>query len=213
MNARPGQTEQEIADKIRTGCIAKGISPDCVLVGSDERILNYRHPVPTSKKIEKSLMVVLGGEKYGLNISMTRMVYFVPVPEEIKGRMQKTQKIFAAMQNLMKDGMGYQAYFRKVQELYAKEGCPEEWKMHHQGGPTGYGCREFTVTPETKGVIKKNQAYAWNPTIAGTKCKDTTFLADNGVEIFTRTKAWPCTVIETEYGSCSVADILYIKNE
>ena len=77
--------------------------------------------------------------------------------------------------------------------------------MHHQGGPTGYGCREFTVTPETKGVIKKNQAYAWNPTIAGTKCEDTTFLADNGVEIFTRTKAWPCTVIETEYGSCSVA--------
>ena len=140
MNARPGQTEQEIADKIRTGCIARGISPDCVLVGSDERILNYRHPVPTSKKIEKSLMVVLGG-------------------------------------------------------------------------PTGYGCREFTVTPETKGVIKKNQAYAWNPTIAGTKCEDTTFLADNGVEIFTRTKAWPCTVIETEYGSCSVADILYIKNE
>lgn len=37
MNARPGQTEQEIADKIRTGCIARGISPDCVLVGSDER--------------------------------------------------------------------------------------------------------------------------------------------------------------------------------
>ena len=59
-------------------------------------------------------MVVLGGEKYGLNVSMTRMVYFVPVPEEIKGRMQKTQKIFAAMQNLMKDGMSYQAYFRKV---------------------------------------------------------------------------------------------------
>jgi len=26
----------------------------------------------------------------------------------------------------MKDGMSYQAYFRKVQELYAKEGCPEE---------------------------------------------------------------------------------------
>lgn len=144
---------------------------------------------------------------------MTRMVYFVPVPEEIKGRMQKTQKIFAAMQNLMKDGMSYQAYFRKAQELYAKEGCSKGWKMHHQGGPTGYGCREFTVTPETKGVIKKNQAYAWNPTIAGTKCEDTTFLADNGVEIFTRTKAWPCTVIETEYGSCSVADILYIKNE
>ena len=56
---------------------------------------------------------------------------------------------------VMKDGMSYQAYFRKAQELYAKEGCSKEWKMHHQGGPTGYGCREFTVTPETKGVIKE----------------------------------------------------------
>lgn len=170
MNARPGQTEQEIADKIRTGCIANGIS-------------------------------------------MTRMVYFVPVPEEIKGRMQKTQKIFAAMQNLMKDGMSYQTYFRKIQELYAKEGCPEEWKMHHQGGPTGYGCREFVVTPVIGGRIRNNQAYAWNPTIVGTKCEETTFLTDNGVEIFTRTKVWPCSMIETKYGSCSVADILYIKNE
>ncbi len=70
----------------------KGNQSDCVLVGSDERILNYRHPVPTTKKIEKSLMVVLGGEKYGLNISMTRMVYFVPVPEEIKGRMQRRRR-------------------------------------------------------------------------------------------------------------------------
>ena len=52
---------------------------------------------------------------------MTRMVYFVPVPEEIKGRMQKTQKIFAAMQNLMKDGMGYQAYFRKAQNYMQKK--------------------------------------------------------------------------------------------
>ena len=170
MNARPGQTEQEIADKIRTGCIANGIS-------------------------------------------MTRMVYFVPVPEEIKGRMQKTQKIFAAMQNLMKEGMSYQTYFRKIQELYAKEGCPEEWKMHHQGGPTGYGCREFVVTPVIGGRIRNNQAYAWNPTIVGTKCEETTFLTDNGVEIFTRTKVWPCSMIETKYGSCSVADILYIKNE
>lgn len=208
MHAEPGQTEQEIAAQIRTGCIAKGISPDCVLVGSDERILNYRHPVPTDKRIEKSLMVVLGGEKYGLNISMTRMVYFAPVPEVIMGRMQKTQRIFASMQNLMKDGMSYREYFQKVQGLYAEEGCPEEWKMHHQGGPTGYGCREFVVTPDTEGMIRNNQAYAWNPTVAGTKCEETTFLTDNGIEIFTRTKEWPCSVIGIGYGRCSVADIL-----
>ena len=40
MEARPGQTEKEVAALLKTRCVEKGISPDCVLVGSDERILN-----------------------------------------------------------------------------------------------------------------------------------------------------------------------------
>ena len=61
------------------------------------------------------------------------------------------------------------------------------------------------------GLDKKlhvGQAYAWNPTIQGTKCEETTYLTDENVEIFTRTKEWPCTVVETPYGALDVADIL-----
>lgn len=206
--ARPGQTEEEIARKLKSRCIENGISPDCVLAGADERILDYRHPMPTDKKIEKSLMLVLGGEKYGLYISMTRIVYFDEVPEEIRERYKKTQYVFACMQQMMREGMTYQEYFGKVQELYAQADYEGEWKMHHQGGPTGYGCREFVALPGLKKVIHRGQAYAWNPTIQGTKCEETTLFTENGIEIFTRTKEWPCTMIETPYGSLSVADIL-----
>lgn len=209
--ARPGQTENEVAAMLKCRCIANGISPDCVLVGSDERILKYRHPVPTDKKIEKSLMVVLGGEKYGLNISMTRIVSYGEPDKEIVERMKKTQYVFAAMQKIMRDGMPYSEYFKKVQELYTKVGWPEEWKMHHQGGPTGYGCREFVVTPDTEGVLLEGQAYAWNPTIEGTKCEETTYLCGDQIEIFTRTNDWPCSHVETEYGSLDVADILVLS--
>ena len=210
-DARPGQTENEVAAMLKCRCIEKGVGPDCVLVGSDDRILKYRHPVPTDKKIEKSLMVVLGGEKYGLNISMTRIVSYGKPDKEIAARMKKTQYIFASMQNMMEDGMAYSEYFRKVQKLYDEAGWPDEWKMHHQGGPTGYGCREFVVTPDTKGALREGQAYAWNPTILGTKCEETTYLKDGRVEILTRTKDWPCTVVETEYGSLDVADILIVS--
>lgn len=212
-DARPGQTENEVASMLKCRCIANGISPDCVLVGSDERILKYRHPVPSDKKIEKVLMVVLGGEKYGLNISMTRMVSYGEPGKEILERMKKTQYIFAAMQKMMRDGMRYADYFQKVRELYAEAGWPEEWKMHHQGGPTGYGCREFVVTPDTEGVLRDGQAYAWNPTIEGTKCEETTYLRDGQIEILTRTGDWPCSDIETEYGSLGVADILVIHGQ
>ena len=39
-------------------------------------------------------MVVLGGEKYGLNISMTRIVSYGKPDKEIAARMKKTQYIF-----------------------------------------------------------------------------------------------------------------------
>lgn len=207
-DARPGQTEQEIAAALQCKCIENGVSPDCVLVGADERILDYRHPMPTGKKIKNSLLVVLGGEKYGLYISMTRIVYFTPVPEEIRARYGKTQYIFACMQGMMKEGLPYGEYFEEVKKLYAQAGYDGEWKMHHQGGPTGYGCREYVMTPGLDRCIHTGQAYAWNPTGQGTKCEETTYLDADGVEIFTRTAGWPSTEVETPYGKVSVADIL-----
>lgn len=206
--ARPGDTEEETACKLKCRCLQNGLSPDCVLVGADERILTYRHPMPTDKRIKKSLMVVLGAEKYGLNISITRMVYFTPVPEEIRKRYEKTRYIFACMQLMMKDGRTYGDYFEEIEKLYQKAGYEGEWKMHHQGGPTGYGCREYVILPGMDKRIRTGQAYAWNPTIQGTKCEETTYLGEHGVETFTRTKDWPCTKAETPYGVFEVADIL-----
>lgn len=206
--AVPGDTEEEVALRLKCRCLQEGISPDCVLVGADERILDYRHPMPTDKKIEKSLMVVLGGEKYGLNISITRMVSFAPVPEEIRCRYEKTRYIFACMQTMMRDGETYGEYFARVQRLYREAGYEEEWKMHHQGGPTGYGCREYVALPGMKKRIRTGQAYAWNPTIQGTKCEETTYLSERGSEVFTRTEDWPRTKVETPYGTFETADIL-----
>lgn len=207
---RVGQTEREVAATLKAECLKREINPDCVLVGADERILNYRHPMATDKKIERSVMVVLGGEKKGLNISMTRMVYFDEIPEEIRERYTKTQYIFACMQLMMRDEMTYQEYFEKIKQLYASEGYPEEWKKHHQGGPTGYACREYVATPGDKRTLKAGQAYAWNPTIQGTKCEETTYFDGTDVEILTKTENWPRKNVKTIYGNISVAEILRI---
>jgi Xaa-Pro dipeptidase len=206
--AKPGQSENEIANRLRIQCIEKGISPDCVLIGADERILDYRHPMPTDKRIQKTLMCVLGGEKEGFNISLTRMVYFTPIPKELQEKYEKLQYIFASMQMLMKEGMTYSEYFEKIVKLYEEVGYQEEWKLHHQGGPTGYGCRELVVKPTTKDCIHTGQAYAWNPTITGTKCEETTFLGKDGLLTLTRTEAWPRRIITTPYGNFEAADIL-----
>jgi Xaa-Pro dipeptidase len=207
-NAKPGETEQMIAARLKARCIEKGISPDCVLVGADSRIIDYRHPMPTDKTIEKSLMVVLGGEKQGLNVSMTRMVYFTKIPQDIEERYEKTQYIFACMQTMMKEGISYQEYMEDLIKLYEDAGWGDEWKQHHQGGPTGYQCREWILRPELDAKMHNNQAYAWNPTIKGTKCEETTILEEQGIITLTRTQDWPCTAIQTPWGTYKTANIL-----
>lgn len=206
--AVPGDTETEIARRVCRQATALGINPDCVLVGSDERIAAYRHPMPTDKPIEKSLMVVLGGELRGLFISMTRIVYFGEVPDQLLEKHRKNQEIFAKMQLAMRDGLTYRDYFGMVQQYYRQAGYPDDWQLHHQGGPTGYACREFVVAPQTPGKLRAGQAYAWNPTLTGTKCEETTILGGDGVEILTRTQSWPVRMVETSMGELDVADIL-----
>lgn len=203
-----GDTEEEIAARVKCRCIQEGISPDCVLVGADERILDYRHPMPTKKQVRKALMVTLGGERQGLNISITRFVYFDGIPEEIRERYERTQYVFACMQLMMREGMTYGHYFEKVKELYREVSYDGEWKLHHQGGPTGYACREFTPAEGNREIIHEEQAYAWNPTIAGTKCEETTYLTSQGIQIFTDSGNWTRKEITTPYGCLNVAEIL-----
>ncbi len=207
MSSKVGESEISIANRIKAECFSKNISPDCVLVGSDERIVKYRHPMPTNKQISQSLMLVLGGQRNGLNVSLTRMMYFKSIPIEIQERMHATQYIFAMSQLLMKDNRPYSDYFEELKKAYAEVNYADEWKMHHQGGPTGYGCREFIINSGTEKMIKNNQAYAWNPTVCGTKCEETSLLIDNKADIITKTTNWPRKVIETPLGNIDVASI------
>jgi len=208
MEICPGWTENRAARLLQSKCVQAGISPDCVLAGSDERIDKYRHPMPTGNTINERFMLVLGGEQNGLNISLTRMVYFGDVPAEIRNKYECIQKIFAEMQEMTLEGTSYRDFFRNLQGLYAKAGYPGEWNRHHQGGPTGYACREKIITPDTQGKISVHQAFAWNPSITGAKCEETTLLTQDGIRILTRTDNWPVKEFQTKNGIITVADIL-----
>lgn len=205
-----GLSENEIAIRLKTSCLEKGINTHCVLVGSDDRIMKYRHPMPTDNIASECLMVVLGAERKGLYISLTRMIYYKPVPDIIKKKYEKVQYVFSLMQTMMKEGVSYSEHFDRIKEAYCDVGYEEEWKLHHQGGPTGYACREFIVKPYEKRFIKNMQAYAWNPSITGTKCEDTTLLSDDNVIVLTQTQTWPRSIVTTQYGTCSVPDILVV---
>lgn len=196
-NLKEGKTELEIAGKISYRLWKKNIFPVVLLIASDERIKKYRHPVAKNKKIKNNLMIVVCGRREGLIVSLTRIVSFGKIDEELKKKHLSCCKIDACFILNSILGNKVSGVFKKAIEIYEKEGYKDEWKLHHQGGPTGYLTRYYKANFNSNEKIEEKWAFAWNPSITGTKSEDTIITTENLPLIITEDKNWP--LIEIEY--------------
>jgi len=208
---RPGQSEFEVAAVISGKLIAAGILPQVVLIAADERVGQFRHPIPTAKKINKYCMVVICGQRHGLVVSMTRLVAFDKISEDLASRHQAVAEVDAAVIAATAPGKTAGEMFTVLQRAYAANGFPEEWRLHHQGGATGYVGRDWKpAKADDPTVILENQAFAWNPSITGTKSEDTIIATPGGPEIISSTPGLPTITLQTEIGEIKRADILVV---
>ena len=198
----PGMTEHEIAAVLDGQLRSRGIVPVVTLIAADERIERYRHPIPTDKKLDRCAMLVTGARKWGLALSATRMVHFGPIPAELRRKHNAVARVDATFIAGTKPGARMGNIFDQAVAAYRDTGFAEEWRLHHQGGPTGYKSREFRVSSSTDALVAANQAFAWNPSITGTKTEDTIIAKPSGSHIISQSEGWP--LIETEIGVTSV---------
>src|SRR5690348_7660291 len=82
----PGITERAIAGMLDGASRARGGVAVVTLVGSDERIAAYRHPLPTGKVVERYVMLVLCLRWHGLVAATTRLVHFGSLPDNLEAR-------------------------------------------------------------------------------------------------------------------------------
>ena len=188
-----GMTEEEIAGMAFATLQTRSVKATVMLVAADERIMKIRHPIPTPAKVRNSVMIVLCARRWGLICSVTRLVQFGKPDPELKRKHEAVAYIDATFINATRHGASMVEVFGKAQAAYAERGFPNEWRHHHQGGPTGYLEREFTVNPETprEYKVETNMGFAWNPSIAGTKSEDTILVTAKGPEVLTGTPGWP----------------------
>lgn len=194
----PGATEHQIAGLLAREALSRGVQPIVDLVAVDERIFHIRHPLPTGKHLQAYAMLVLCGRMWGLVCSITRLVHFGRLPEDLRRKAERVAQVDAQFLAATQPGRRLNDILAKGIEAYRAVGFADEWQLHHQGGLAGYAPREIIATPASKDEVLSGQAYAWNPSISGVKSEDTILVGEEGNEILTAIPDWPTIAVNVD---------------
>lgn len=188
---QPGQSEYEIAALLWERTQRRGIQAVVNLVAVDERIHSYRHPVPTAKVLQRHAMLVLCGRRDGLVSSLTRLVHFGPVPEDIRLRQRAVAAVDASMIAASHPGVTTGEVLARAVRAYAEAGFDGAWREHHQGGVVAYEPREYLALPDSGDLLHAGICCAWNPSLPGAKSEDTILVEEQGPRVLTEIPGWP----------------------
>jgi antitoxin VapB len=194
----PGEPDTAIAARIAGAVEEAGGDAPVLLVGGDDRLQRFRHPVANGARPRRIVMAVLVARRSGLHVALTRYAA-TGVDEMLGGRLDACRRIHRAVLEAGTPGRTFGDALTALDAAYAAEGARGAWREHYQGGPIGYGQREFEISPAQtaspwwRHPIEAGVALAWNPSLAGgAKDEDTYLLGPDGVlEPVTTSAAWP----------------------
>ena len=204
MKTKRGEKESAVVGRLCKELWKDRIDPVTLMSAADNRVSQFRHPIPTEKKIENYLMVSVNARKWGLIVSLTRFIHFGKLPGELRKKYEANVFIDCTMMAHTRPGIPATEVLQTGIGAYQEKGYPEEWKFHNQGGSIGYTGRDYRVNSKTPDIIQENQAFTWNPSITGTKSEDTIIATSKGPEMITRPFLYPTL-------SLSVAGISFTR--
>ncbi len=195
---KPGDAETVIARKVKNALGFFGIESVVTLVGADERIARFRHPVPTANTWKKVLLIAVCARRHGLIASLSRIAC-VGVPSgELQSKTEAVAHVFAKFLSATRAGIKGAEIYKIAADAYAEKGFGDEINRHHQGGAAGYKSRDWVAHPLSAETVQNNQAFAWNPSVTGTKAEETVLVTESGIEYLTVSQGFPRETIEID---------------
>jgi len=188
---KPGEKECTIVGRLAERLWENRIDYITTFCAADERISDFRHPIPTEKKIKNRVMLCVNSRRQGLIVSLTRFVQFGTVPDDFRNKYSTNVLIDCTMMAHTIPGKPVVEAFLKGIEVYKQTGYHDEFKLHHQGGAIGYVGRDYRVNFQTTEIVQENQAFAWNPTITGSKSEDTMIATSTGPVLLSKPVIFP----------------------
>jgi Xaa-Pro aminopeptidase len=206
MEVLPGMREAEIAAQMQARFALASIDLDVLIIGSDERIFKYRHPLPTGKTVDRYLLLHPAARRWGLHANITRSLHFGPPPAAVAGAYSAVATVEGRLLSILRPGLKFAEILACQKSWYADLGMPEEWRGHFQGGPTGYIVVDAGRCLGATALVQ-NQSFDWFITATGAKVEELSLLSEKGMEILSYRGGWPGREIHTPQGTWTVPDL------
>ena len=144
---RPGELDRDIQARIADALERRGALAVCLIVGGDDRVERFRHPLSLGVPVQRLVMAVVVAERGGLHAAATRYACAAPLSPPIRAARAAALDVEAAMLAASTAGATYGDVLQVCDRAYAAAGHPQAWREHYQGGPIGYRQREFEIAP------------------------------------------------------------------
>ena len=194
---RPGvTTDFEIAGTISDALESGGAKAVCLIVGGDERLRAFRHPLAIGAVVFDAVMAVVVARRTGLHVAATR-ICVRRADDDIVALMKSLEPVNDAVLGASRPGGTWGSTLEALAKGYEAAGHPEAWREHFQGGPIGFEQREFELAPNQHDSpywsLERvtHSAVAWNPSLRGGAKIEETYLIGKEFELLSVTPGWP----------------------
>jgi Xaa-Pro dipeptidase len=205
----PGELDTTVQARVAAGLERVGAFGTCLIVGGDDRVERFRHPLAAGRPVHRLVMAVIVAERHGLHVATTRFASAGPLTGSVREARRVAAGVERAVLEASRPAATYGDALLALADAYADAGHAGAWRDHYQGGPIGYRQREFEIVPSQTDShwfttsISPGTALAWNPSVAGGgKCEDTYLVEEDGLRRVTESGDWPL-----EDGRPAVLDI------
>jgi Xaa-Pro dipeptidase len=194
----PGERDLDIQARVAAALEARGADAPVLIVGGDDRVRRYRHPMAAGAPVRHLAMAVVVARRGGLHAAATRFASAAPLSPALRSLWDRVRRIEADTLAASRPGHSYGDVLGALDRGYAREGAAGGWAGHYQGGPIGYAQREFEIAPGHGGSrwpavpVEPGHAIAWNPSLpGGAKAEDTYLVHADRLERVTTGPGWP----------------------
>jgi Xaa-Pro dipeptidase len=195
---QPGERDLDIQARCAALIEASGADAPVLIVGGDDRLRSYRHPMAAGAPVRQLVMAVVVARRAGLHVALTRFASSNP-DGEYEALRGKVLAIEDAVLAACTAGATYGDALTELASAYDAAGAIDGWTGHYQGGPIGFAQREFEIAPGQTDSrwysepVAAGHAVAWNPSLpGGAKAEDTYLVtADRQLSWLTQAPGWP----------------------